>query len=231
LAKHIAAQGEAAYLEDGWLVLAGGGETRKIVRVEDVPITFGGAASYNIRNALGAMLLCAVLGAPDEALAAGLKAFSGDAGVNPGRGNLFEKNGVRIFIDFAHNEHGLKAIADTVRAFGAKRNFVLMGQAGDRSDREIAAFVDAACELKPARLLVCDLPGYERGRDSGAVAKLIERLALDKGLPRDSVSVFDSPVDGVRDALNTARAGDCLVLLALTQRDRILEMVRDHVAG
>jgi len=231
LAKHLAAQGKAAYLEDGWLVLAGGGKARKIARVEDVPITFGGAARYNIRNALGAMLLCAVLGAPDAALAAGLKAFSGDAGVNPGRGNLFEKNGVRIFIDFAHNEHGLKAIADTVRAFGAKRNFVLMGQAGDRSDREIAAFVDAACELKPARLLVCDLPGYERGRDSGAVAKLIERLALDKGLPRDSVSVFDSPVDGVRDALNTARAGDCLVLLALTQRDRILEMVRDHVAG
>lgn len=231
LAKHLAAKGMAAYLEDGWLMVADAGETRKIVRVEDVPITFGGAAKYNIRNALGAMLLCAVLGAPDKALAAGLKAFSGDAGVNPGRGNLFEKDGVRIFIDFAHNEHGLKAIAETVRAFDAKRNFVLMGQAGDRSDREIAAFVDAACELRPARLLVCDLPGYERGRESGAVAKLIGRLALDKGLPRDAVRLFDSPVDGVRDALNAARAGDCLVLLALTQRDRILDMVRDYVAG
>jgi len=231
LARHLAAKGKGAWLEGGWLTLSEGGESRRIVHVEDVPITFGGAASYNIRNALGAMLLCSVLGAPDEALAAGLKAFSGDAGVNPGRGNLFEKDGVRIFIDFAHNPHGLKAIADTVRAFGAKRNFVLMGQAGDRSDREIAAFVDAACELQPARLQVCDLPGYERGRESGVVAKMIERLALDKGLPRDSVRVFDSPVDGVKDALNAARAGDCLVLLALTQRDRILDMVREYVAG
>jgi len=231
LAVHLAAKGKAAWLEGGWLTLSDGGESRRIVRVEEVPVTFGGAAKYNIRNALGAMLLCAVLGAPDEALAAGLKAFSGDAGVNPGRGNLFEKDGVRIFIDFAHNEHGLKAIADTVQAFGAKRNFVLMGQAGDRSDREIAAFVDAACELRPARLLVCDLPGYERGRESGAVAKLIERLALDRGLPRDSVGMFDSPVDGVKDALNAARAGDCLVLLALTQRDRILDLVRGWVAG
>jgi len=231
LAKQIAAHGRAAWLADGWLVLANGGETSRIVRVEDVPVTFGGAAKYNIRNALGAMLLCSVLGAPDKALAAGLKAFSGDAGVNPGRGNLFEKDGIRIFIDFAHNEHGMKAIADTVRAFGARRNFVLMGQAGDRSDREIAAFVDAACELDPARLLVCDLPGYERGRAGGAVAKLIQRLALDKGLPRDSVGMFDSPADGVREALRTARPGDCLVLLALTQRDRILAMVRDYVAG
>jgi len=231
MAKHLAEKGKAACLEDGWLVLSDAGESRKIVRVEDVPITFGGAARYNVRNALGAMLLCSVLGAPDAALAAGLKGFSGDAGVNPGRGNLFEKDGVRIFIDFAHNEHGLKAIADTVRAFGAKRNFVLMGQAGDRSDREIIAFVNAACELRPARLLVCDLPGYERGRESGAVARLIERLALDNGLPRDSVTLFDSPVDGVKDALKAARAGDCLVLLALTQRDRILDMVRDYVAG
>jgi len=182
-------------------------------------------------SALGAMLLCSVLGAPDAAIANGVKAFSGDAGVNPGRGNLFEKNGVRIFVDFAHNEHGLNAIADTVRAFGAKRNFVLMGQAGDRSDGEIAAFVNAACELDPARLMVCDLPGYERGRDSGAVAKMIRRLALDKGLAQDAVRMFDSPVEGVEDALAAAREGDCLVLLALTQRDRILAMVRDFVAG
>jgi hypothetical protein len=31
--------------------------------------------------------------------------------------------------------------------------------------------------------------------------------------------------------LNTAREGDCLVLLALTQRDQILAMVKDFIAG
>ncbi len=30
------------------------------------------------------------------------------------------------------NEHGLKAISDTVKAFNASRHIVLMGQAGDR---------------------------------------------------------------------------------------------------
>jgi len=231
LKKHLGAKGMAAYLADGWLVISRGGEAARVVRAEEVPITFGGRAKYNIHNALGAMLLCSILGVPDEALATGLKAFSGDAGANPGRGNLFETNGIRIFIDFAHNEHGLKAIADAVRAFEAKRNFVLMGQAGDRSDREIAAFVSAAIELDPAELLVCDLPGYERGRASGAVAELIRQQALDKGLARDLVKMFANPVEGARYALNTARAGDCLVLLALTQRDQILAMVKDFIAG
>ena len=230
LRTHLDKQGQAAYLSDGWLVLADGKNTRNIVQSKDIPITFGGVARYNISNSLGAMALCSVLGAEDAALAAGLKAFSGDASVNPGRGNLFEKDGIRIFIDFAHNEHGLKAVADTVNAFGASRNIVLMGQAGDRSDHEIAAFVSAACELHPERLLVCDMPGYERGRLPGVVAELIGRLAIDEGMPRDAVKQFDTPLEGVKYALSIAQEGDCLVLLALTQRDETLALVQEFVA-
>ncbi|MGA9572341.1 MAG: Mur ligase family protein [Lysobacterales bacterium] len=231
LRGHRESRGKSAFLRDGWLVLAGDGIDRNIARAEEIPITFGGVARYNISNALGAILLCSVLGAPDEALAAGLKAFSGDAGVNPGRGNLFEKNGIRILIDFAHNEHGFKAIAETVLAFRSQRYFVLMGQAGDRSDREIAAFVNAACDLKPARLLVCDLPGYERGRKPFDVANMISHLARAGGVPKEAVTIFASPVEGVKSALSSAQAGDCLVLLALTQRDQILAMVREFVDG
>ncbi len=225
LEKH----GNAAYLSDGWLVLAQHGKVRKIVEAGDIPITFDGAARYNISNALGAMALCNVLGAPDEALAAGLKAFSGDADENPGRGNLFIKNGIRIFLDFAHNEHGLKAISDTVKAFNASRHIVLLGQAGDRTDQEIRDFVRAACDLNPRPLLVCDLPGYERGRQTGVVSEMITEFALDAGLPEDAVALFKSPVEGVGQALNDAKDGDCLVLLALTQRDEVLEMVQSFV--
>ena len=168
-------------------------------------------------------------GVADEALATGLKAFSGDADVNPGRGNLFEKNGIRIFIDFAHNEHGVKAISDTVRAFNAKRNFVLFGQAGDRTDQDISDLVTAVCGLNPWRLLVCDLPGYERGRQTGVVSEMIREFALDKGVRKEAMGLYKSPVEGVRQALTEAQSGDCLVLLALTQRDEVLEMVRSFV--
>ena len=230
LRAHLDKRGQAAYLSDGWLVLTDGENTRNIVQAKNIPITFGGVARYNIRNSLGAMALCSILGANDAALAAGLKAFSGDASVNPGRGNLFEKNGIRIFIDFAHNEHGLKAVADAVNAFQASRNIVLMGQAGDRSDREIAAFVRAACALQPGLLLVCDMPGYERGRLPGVVAEMIGRLAIDEGLPLHAVKQFGTPLDGVKYALGTAQEGDCLVLLALTQRNETLALVREFVA-
>jgi len=229
LRAHLEKQGNVAYLSDGWLVLAQDGKARNIVRAGDIPITFGGAARYNISNALGAMALCNVLGAPDEALAAGLKAFSGDANENPGRGNLFIKNDIRIFIDFAHNEHGLKAISDTVKAFNANRHIVLIGQAGDRTDQDIKDFVKAACNLNPRPLLVCDLPDYERGRQTGVVSELIREFALDAGIPENVVTLFKSPVEGVQHALANAKEGDCLVLLALTQRDEVLEMVQSFV--
>ncbi len=230
LQQHLGNNGAAAFLDHGWLTLTEDGETRKIIEAKDVPITFGGAARYNISNALGAMALCHVLGVDDQALATGLKAFSGGADVNPGRGNLFEKDGIRIFLDFAHNEHGIKAISETVKAFQAERNIVLMGQAGDRLDKDIDDLVRAACELDPDRLLVCELPGYERGRPAMEVPALIRDIAMAKGVPEAAISVFASPLKGVQEALAEARQGDCLVLLALTQRDEVLALIRDFVA-
>jgi UDP-N-acetylmuramyl tripeptide synthase len=231
LQKHRESQGSAAYLDDGWLVLEEQGASRKIVEVKEVPITFGGAARYNISNALGAMALCQVLGANDDALADGLKAFSGDADDNPGRGNLFEKDGIRIFLDFAHNEHGIRAIGETIKAFNARRHIVLMGQAGDRSDKDIGDLVRAVCELNPDQLLACELPGFERGREPGVVPGLIRDFAIRAGIPDQAVRLFDSPLEGVKVALADAKDGDCLVLLALTQRDEVLELIRRFVAS
>ena len=230
LQDHLKNQGEAAYLSGDWLVLTKSGETRNIVQARDIPITFNGAARYNIANALGAMTLCHVLGVPDDALAAGLTAFSGDAEVNPGRGNLFEKDGIRIFLDFAHNEHGVRAISDTVRAFNANRYIVLLGQAGDRSDREIHDLVRAVCGLLPTRLLVCDMPGYERGRESGVVANLISAFAKDEGLPDEAVTILKDTLAAAQQALTEAKPGDCLVLLAFTQRAEVLSLIRKFIA-
>ncbi len=142
---------------------------------------------------------------------------------------MFEKDDIRIFIDFAHNEHGIRAISDTVNAFNARRNIVLMGQAGDRTDEEIGGFVKAACELSPRPLLVCDMPGYERGRESGVVAELIREFAMQSGVEDDDIAVFKTPLEGVAHALANAQQGDCLVLLALTQRDEALKMVRSFL--
>ncbi len=221
------------YLQDGWLWAASGREAgvseRKVAAVENIPAAMGGVVRYNIANALAAMSLAIALEIEDKAIRDGLAAFRGDETDNPGRGNWFEHEGVFILVDFAHNEHGMSALAEAVRQVEAERVVLLMGQAGDRLDKDIGDLTRAACSMKPDQLLICELPGYERGREPFAVPRVIREAALQEGIPDDSISLFPGPKDATKQALEQARPGDLLVLLALAQRQEALALVHEFL--
>ncbi len=50
------------------------------------------------------------------------------------------------------------------------------------------------------------------------------------GIPGDSITLFPSPKDAMKQALEQARHGDLLVLLALTQRQETLTLVHEFLA-
>jgi UDP-N-acetylmuramyl tripeptide synthase len=229
------AGGTACYLENDWLIAAAGPGHRRVAKVSEIPASRAGTVRYNLANALAAMGIAVTLGIPDEAIRAGLAAFRGDELDNPGRGNWFEHRmeggSVRILVDFAHNEHGMRALADVVGRVSAERVVVLLGQAGDRSDREIYRLVQAACEMRPERLLIAELPGYERGRQPFEVPRLIRQDALACGLDAARIETFPDPQAATRNALEHARSGDLLVLLALTQRKEALAQVHAFIGG
>lgn len=231
--KSVKDGGKACYLEDGWLVSADGESKRQVVRVNDIPSSLNGIVRHNISNALAAMSIAVALGIGDQAIRKGLSIFRGDESDNPGRGNWFEQhvdNGmIRILVDFAHNEHGMAALAETVRQVPAERIILLMGQAGDRLDKDICDLVNTACRMKPDRLLVAELPGYERGREPFEVPELIRREAIRAGLPKVAIELFPGPREATALALKNARAGDLIVLLALTQREEALALVHEYI--
>jgi cyanophycin synthetase len=227
------AGGTVCYLENDWLIAARGPSQRRVAPVADIPASRAGIVRYNLANALAAMSIAVTLGIPDEAIRSGLAAFHGDERDNPGRGNWFERRmaggSVRILVDFAHNEHGMRALADAVRRVSAERVVLLLGQAGDRTDQEIEGLVRAACDMKPTRLLIAELPGYERGRQPFEVPRLIRQDALACGLDAARIETFPDPQEATRNALERARPGDLLVLLALTQRKEALALVHGFI--
>jgi UDP-N-acetylmuramyl tripeptide synthase len=225
--------GTACYLKDGWLVAATGGaegqSERNVIPVKDIPPARGGAVRYNVSNALAALSIAVSLGIPDDAIRAGLSVFKGDEHDNPGRGNWFEHNGIRILVDFAHNEHGMIALADSVRQVDADRVVLLMGQAGDRLDKDIRDLTRAACSMRPDHLLISELPGYERGREPMTVPGLIRKFALESGISEESIDIFACPKEATEQALMNALPGDLLVLLALTQRQEALALIHEYL--
>ena len=229
LAPEALPDGPAVSVADGWVVRreASGGAWARVVEVAEIPAAMGGAARYNVRNALTAAGLAHALGIADEHIARGLADFVSDTETNPGRGNVFAVDGATVWVDFAHNAHGLAALVETVEALPASRRLVLMSHAGDRTDREIRAIPEALHALGADRYLVADMPEYLRGREPGEIPALQRDALLRAGASPEAIAEVPDPSAGVREALAWAQPGDVLLLLVLSRRDEAMQAIRD----
>lgn len=213
---------DGAALEDGRLALRRGGVSVPVLSAKEVRIGLEGAARHNLANALAACAAADALGLPPEAMAEALASFGTDEADNPGRGVWREVGGVKVLVDFAHNPHGVRAIAEVVARVPAMRRLVLLGQAGDRTDAEIRALAEAVWAMRPDRVLVKEMESYLRGRARGEVPALIEAELARLGAPPQSLALAESETEAVRLAFAWARPGDLLVLFSHAARARTL---------
>ena len=211
-----------AALENGMLVLRRNGSSVPVLPVAEVRIAMGGAARHNLANALAALAGASALGLPLPAMTQALRSFGADEADNPGRGVLREIGGVKVLVDFAHNPHGVAALAQLVAAIPAKRRLILLGQAGDRTDAEMRALAAAVWAMRPDRIVVKEMESYLRGREPGEIPALLRAELARLGAPAEAVAVEDSETAGVRSAFRWAQAGDLLVLLSHAARARTL---------
>ena len=212
-------------LEEGELVRYGEERRQVIARVDEVPIAFGGAARHNLANALCAIGLAGALGLSLDAMREGLRSFRGTPGDNPGRGNVFEVNGARVLLDYAHNPHGLTALIGFAAGFPARRRLLILGQAGDRDEAEIRNLVRTAWTFRPDLIVVKEMPEMLRGRNPGEVPAILEDELRRLGVPADAVVRAEDDLDAARKALAWARPGDLLLLLVHNQRAEVLELL------
>ena len=225
LTRHVAAGGDACFVEGGTIVLVRRKKRHEICSVQDVPITLGGAARYNVSNALCAVGAAAAMELTPKAIAAGLRKFANTPTTNPGRANVFTRNGATIFADFAHNPHGMLAILDMCKRLKPKRWLVILGQAGDRTDEAILDMVRVTWKARPDKVLVKEMQKYLRGRPEGQVVSIIENELLRLGAPPSAIEKFPSEVAAVERALQWAEPGDLVLLLLHEARDQVLELL------
>jgi UDP-N-acetylmuramyl tripeptide synthase len=225
LARHLAAGGRAAVCDGDRLDLADGATRTPLARVDEVPVALGGAARHNVANALAAAAAAWVLGIPPDVIGRELRRFGRAAGDNEGRANVVELGGVQLIIDYAHNPHGLAALAELMAALPARRRLVLIGQAGDRPDGAIRALARAAVGLRPDRVVLKEMERYLRGRQPGEIPNLMADELIGLGVAPEAVSRPGGEVAAVRDALAWARPGDLLLLTVHQDRPAVLALL------
>ncbi len=205
-------------IEDGWVVHAGA----RLIEVSAVPITFGGRAAYNIENALAAAALASTLGLPEAAIVAGLRSFTSSAADNPGRGNLFDRGGVHVLVDFGHNPaavRGVLTLAHALTAPSGGRVSVVLGLPGDRPDDEITEVAQAVAAAAPHQVHLREMGDYLRGRAAGDVPALLASTLSAAGVPATAIHHATSELAAVQTALADARPGDLILVLAHVDAD------------
>lgn len=225
IASARAAGHPCGWLEEGRLMLSDGLNEVALIEASDVPLTLGGAARYNIENALGAALAARALGLPDEVIRQVLATFRSDAKDNPGRANEFSVKGARVFVDFAHNPHSIAAVTSALAKLPAGRRFVLLGHAGDRSDDDIRALTEGAFALHPDYVVAAEIPKYLRGRQPGEVSGLIRQTSIGLGLDPEHVLMAESPAAGAAAIIERLRPGDLALLLVHDERQKIFDLI------
>ncbi len=228
--EHADAGGDTCFVEDGTLFFLRKELHEALITETRIPITYGGRARFNTSNALAASALATCAGISNDAIAAGLERFESTPDQNPGRGNLFEIDGVTVFADFCHNPHGTHALFEMAKAYEAKRVAVLLGQAGDRTNEDVRALVEATWAAEPDLIVVKDMEKYLRGREPGEMRALIDAELARFDVPDDAIAHAPTELDAVNLALDWAEPGDLLLLLLHAQRDEVLELLKSQGA-
>ena len=225
IADARANQQKVCFVRNGKIIYATPDHESEIIDINAIPMTLQGAAAHNVQNALGAVALSKALGIDEQAIREALAQFKSDVSDNPGRGNLFEYQGAKVMLDFAHNVHSMNAMASTLFNIPAKRKILLLCHAGDRTDWEIQEITHSALTMKPDLVWVCELPEYLRGRKAGEVSSLISTVVREAGLPESAIYFAGDPLQGAEAIVQQLEKDDLVFIMALSQRDKIAELV------
>jgi UDP-N-acetylmuramyl tripeptide synthase len=150
-----------------------------------------------------------------------------DQDKNPGRCNLYDLNGFKVLVDFAHNPAAMAALFDMARAIPAKRRSLCFGQAGDRTDGLIKELARDAWAIGLDRVVVSELAAYHRGREHGDVFRLIRDELFAAGADETQIGHYETEMESFMSAIEWAEPGDLVIMLALGGAAPIQDKLRE----
>ncbi|WEK46380.1 MAG: cyanophycin synthetase [Candidatus Andeanibacterium colombiense] len=222
LTEHLSSGGVAVLRErtsaGDELVIRVGSDRTFVMLSRDIPGTAGGAALFNVANALAAIAIACALGIRAEIIADALRRFSSSFEDNPGRFNVIDDHPFRVILDYAHNAASLKALGESLPGLrpAGGRTIGMVSIPGDRREQDII-------EIGRLAVTIFDRVVFREGPDGrtrprGEVLKLLEQGAAEAGGNGRFESIMEE-ADAVAHCLAMARPGDLVVLFPTKVED------------
>ncbi len=213
--------GLSAIYENGFITICRGEWKMRIIKAVNVPLTFGGRATFMIQNVLPAALSAYTQGVPLEDIRVALESFIPSPAQTPGRLNMFEFKNFDVLLDYAHNAAGLRALNNMLQNMPGKPKVGIVAGIGDRRQEDNMEIGRIAAQMFDEVIVRQDK--HLRGKTEGELIDMI--LAGIKEVdPNKKVTVIPSEKEAIDFAIKNAKKGSMVVICSDVVPDALAQV-------
>ena len=201
--------GITAVYENGYVTLCRGTWKMRVMKAENIPLTYGGKAKFMIENILPAIIAANVRGISIEDMKMALETFIPSASQTPGRLNLFHFENFDILLDYAHNPAGMKALKEFTDNLEATKKVGIIAGVGDRRDEDIREFGSIAADMFDEIIIRQDK--NLRGKSEEDIINMLDEGIKSKD-PNKKTTIIPSEKEAITYAVKNAEKGSLIIL-------------------
>lgn len=210
--EHCNKGGYAVVFENGYVSILKGTWKIRVIKVSEIPITYGGKAVHNIMNTLPAVLSTYLFkDISIEDIRTALTTFVPSPSQTPGRLNLFEFKHFKFLVDFAHNPAGLELLCDFVGKMDGSPKVGIISGTGDRRDEDIKEL--GRISGRSFDEIIIRQDKNLRGRTAEEIVNLLVEGINDTKGKDIPLTIIYNEKEAIMHAYNTAKPGSLITIM------------------
>lgn len=215
--------GLTAIYENGYITVCRGEWKMRIIKTLNVPLTYGGRASFMIQNVLPAVLTAYIQKFTIDEMKVALETFIPSPAQTPGRLNLFQFKDFQVLLDYAHNPSGMRALQKFIENIDASIKVGIIAGVGDRREEDTNEIGSIAADMFDEIIIRQDK--NLRGRTECELINM-----LDAGIkmrdPNKKITIIPNEKEAATFAIKNAKKDSLIVICSDVVPDA-LQLVQD----
>lgn len=201
--------GISAVYENGYITVCRGEWKLRIIKAVNVPLTYGGRATFMIQNVLPAVITAYVRGFTIDEIKIGLETFIPSPAQTPGRLNLFQFKDFQVLLDYAHNPAGMRALQKFIENIDATVKVGIIAGVGDRREEDTNEIGSISAEMFDEIIIRQDK--NLRGKTETELIGMLEAGIKMKD-PNKKTTIIPNEKEAATFAIKNAKKGSLIVI-------------------